>query len=85
MTQNTARGRIGRMMMLLLGISAGGCRGAEGPAGPTGPTGPTGGGAAFFTTSGTTSLVANTEMIRYTAIPGLSASVETAAGGSGQG
>src|SRR4051794_13968645 len=37
MTQNTARGRIGRMMMLLLGISAGGCRGAEGPAGPTGP------------------------------------------------
>jgi len=81
MTQNAARGRIGRMMMLLLGISAGGCRGAEGPAGPTGPAG---GGAAFFTASGTTSLVANTEMIRYTAIPGLSASVETAAGGSGQ-
>jgi hypothetical protein len=77
MTQNTARGRIGRMMMLLLGISAGGCRGADGPVGPAG------GGAAFFTASGTTSLVANTEMIRYTAIPGLSVSVETPAGGSG--
>jgi len=78
------RSFLGRVMpAALFGLSAAttAC-GGDGPTGPQGPAGPQGSSSSpvFITASGTGSLIATDEVLTYTQVPGLTASVTVPAG-----
>src|SRR4051812_15516917 len=73
--------RVTACLLVAATIACGGQNGPTGPQGPSGPPGP-GGSPIFVSAGGTGSLIATDEVLTYTQVPGLSATLTVPTGSS---